>query len=639
MIKQVKEIRETRRSSCCTSSIICQTLLVKRFGGCCIKNPSESYKLMFSNIFMNFFRRNFVRIGFRLIMKMNSSLLESESIFIPCPEEELPERPSLYNSLLLHSNNASPNNCKNDVQQSPRTPSTVIMTAEEAMRLLNIAATLLQSNVKSYLQRQKYKTILKRHKAAVKIQAVWRGYRIRNLNIKIVNMKMEMMKKTFEKKLNNYVQDFEERLNNLKESQLVMTDILKEVLVQNAYLKKTLEDEIATRKKSIEKVDNGILVKMDEEIKLVHLKQQTECIPNRPSLSNNSVINKSQRDRKSKYFTDIEYIREPVGNEKADKHPIADEQIESSFDRYRSKVTNKNSTMKENLQLSLDPYESTFSTLPDLNYNLIPSMPTSLSEEIVEASERDLNENKEKENNLTLEKTDTEKHENTLSMVNDSLENTLHAALSINGNWSTDQVVIESTSFKDVQKNLTAEFTRVSTKSDMDLSTEFNQVCPSDNHIDSVKQQDHCHVAPANPISNVGKENTVLTANVSSYNIKRENCDPSANISKSSGSNQGLHDTGINLSEESAEVVAGFFDFNGHTEVQSQHNGVAESDKGGAEESQTENKITQINVIEVFSNGTNASELIENLSLKDSIGENCVSNEDEIKESDIELIF
>ena len=100
-------------------------------------------------------------------------------------------------------------------------------------------------------------------------------------------------------------------------------------------------------------------------------------------------------------------------------------QIESSFDRYTSKVTNKNSTMKENLQLSLDPYESTFSTLPDLNYNLIPSTPTSLSEEIGEASERDLNENKEKENNPKLEKTDTEKHENTLSMVNDSLENTL----------------------------------------------------------------------------------------------------------------------------------------------------------------------------------------------------------------------
>lgn len=570
---------------------------------------------------------------------MNSSLLESESIFIPCPEEELPERPSLYNSLLLHSNNASPNNWKHDVQQSPRTPSTVIMTAEEAMRLLNIAATLLQSNVKSYLQRQKYKTMLKRHKAAIKIQAVWRGYRIRNLNIKIVNMKMGMIKKAFEKKLNNYVQDFEERLNNLKESQLVMADILKEVLVQNAYLKKTLEDEIAERKKSIEKIDNGILVNMDEEIKLVHPKQQTESIPNRPSLSNNSLINKSQRDRKYKYFTDIEYIHEPVGNERADKHPIADEQIESSFDRYTSKVTNKNSIMKTSLQLSLDPYESTFSTLPDSNYNLIPSMPTSLSEEIGEASERDLKENEEKENNLKLEKTDTEKHEKTLSIVNNSLENTVYAAVSINNNRSTDQVVVDRTSFKDAQRNLTAEFTRVSAKSDIDLSTEFNQVCPTDNHAGSVKQQDHWSVPPAHPISNVDKKNTVLKSNVFSKNIKYENYDQFANISNTSGSNQDLQDTGINLSGESSEVVVGFFDFNRYTEAQLQLNGVAESDKESDEQSQTENKISQINGIEVYSNDTNASELIENLSLKDSIGGNCVNNEDEIKESDIELIF
>ena len=522
---------------------------------------------------------------------MNSSLLESESIFIPCPEEELPEIPSLYNSLLLHSNNASPNNWKNDVQQSPRTPSTVVMTAEEAMRLLNIAATLLQSNVKSYLQRQKYKTMLKRHKAAIKIQAVWRGYRVRNLNIKIVNMKMGMIKKTFEKKLNNYVQDFEERLFSLKESQLVMTDILKEVLVQNAYLKKTLEDEIAERKKSIEKIDNGILLKMDEEIKLVHPKQQTESIPNRPSLSNNSLINKSQRDRKSKYFTDIECIHEPVGNERADKHPIADEQIESSIDRYTSKVTNKNSIMKASLQLSLDPYESTFSTLPDSNYNLIPSMPTSLSEEIEDASERDLNKNKEKENNLKLEKTDFEKHENTLSMVNSSLENTVYAAVSINNNRSTDQVIIDRTSFKDAQRNLTAEFTTVSTKSDFDRSTEFNQVCPTDNHIGSVKQQDHWSVPPANPVSNVDKENTVLTSNVFSKNIKYENYDQSAIISNTSGSNQDLQDTRINLLGESSEVVVGFFDFNGYTEAQLQLNGVAESDKESDEQSQTENKI------------------------------------------------
>lgn len=571
---------------------------------------------------------------------MNSSLLESESIFIPCPEEELPERPSLYNSLSLHSNNAGPNNWKNDVQQSPRTPSTVIMTAEEAMRLLNIAATLLQSNVKSYLQRQKYKAMLKRHKAAIKIQAVWRGYRIRNLNIKIVNMKMGMMKKTFEKKLNNYMQDFEERLNNLKESQLVMTDILKEVLVQNAYLKKTLEDEIAERKKSIEKIDNGVLGKMDEEIKVVHLKQQTKSIPNRSSLSNNSLINKSQRDRKSKYFTDIEYIHEPVRNEKSDKRSIADKQIESPIDRYVSKVTNKNRTMKESLQLSLDPYESTFSTLPGSNYNTIPLTSTSLSEEIGETCVRDLNKNKERENSLKLGKTDTDKDENTLFMVNDSLENTLHADLSINNNCSSDQVVMKSTSYKDIQRNLSAEFMRVSTKSELDLNTEFNQVCPSDNHIDNVKQQDHCSVAPANSIYNVDKETAVLTENVPSNNTKYENYDPSANIiSKTSGSNQDLEDTGKNISEQSSEVVAGFFGFNGHAEAQSQHNGVAVSDKKSDKQCQTENQVLQMNGIEVFSNDTNVPELIENLSLKYSIGGKCVNNGDEIKESDIELIF
>ena len=49
----------------------------------------------------------------------------------------------------------------------------VTMTSDEALRLLNLAAAMIQAYVRGFIQRKKYLAFLKYRKAATKIQATW----------------------------------------------------------------------------------------------------------------------------------------------------------------------------------------------------------------------------------------------------------------------------------------------------------------------------------------------------------------------------------------------------------------------------------------------------------------------------------
>ena len=110
---------------------------------------------------------------------MNESLLQSESIFIPLD--------SSVNTL------ASQDLKGEDECGIERNYPPISLTQEQAMRLLHIAASIIQSNFKRYLQQKRYKIELREKRAATKIQALWRGYRTRNLDVNVMQMKHQYM--------------------------------------------------------------------------------------------------------------------------------------------------------------------------------------------------------------------------------------------------------------------------------------------------------------------------------------------------------------------------------------------------------------------------------------------------------------
>lgn len=105
------------------------------------------------------------------------TLLESESLYIPVPPSEM-EQP---------------------LQEDP------IMTEEEALRLLSLAATIIQAHVRGYLVRKKFDFCQYRQQknAAACIQAAWKGYRARTRDIKVVNIRNELRMRRLISVINN----------------------------------------------------------------------------------------------------------------------------------------------------------------------------------------------------------------------------------------------------------------------------------------------------------------------------------------------------------------------------------------------------------------------------------------------------
>ena len=115
---------------------------------------------------------------------MNDSLLQSESIFIPIDSSV---------NTLASQDLKTEDDCDIQGKYPP-----ISLTQEQAMRLLHIAASIIQSNFKRYLQQKRYKIKLREQKAATKIQALWRGYRTRNLDVKVLQLKNEYMVRQFQ---------------------------------------------------------------------------------------------------------------------------------------------------------------------------------------------------------------------------------------------------------------------------------------------------------------------------------------------------------------------------------------------------------------------------------------------------------
>ena len=144
-------------------------------------------------------------------LEMNSSLLVSDSVFINVSESKFKFHDYSADdtkfditsvddddSQLDSSIDKQKNFCNKNIESVP-----ITMTREEAMKLVNIAASLLQVNIKRYLQQKKFKVILLRHKSAIKIQAVWRGYSVRILNKKVIEkFKYELPIKILQQCLN-----------------------------------------------------------------------------------------------------------------------------------------------------------------------------------------------------------------------------------------------------------------------------------------------------------------------------------------------------------------------------------------------------------------------------------------------------
>jgi len=128
------------------------------------------------------------------------------------------------------------------------TSSSVVMTTEEAMRLLNLAASLLQANIKMFLQRKKYLNYLKRYKSAVKIQSLWKGYHTRNLNQNIIKLKNDHFMKVLQLNLSKFAGNNHMKLDFVMKQQSLVINIIQELLKDkiNIISSELVKDDISS---------------------------------------------------------------------------------------------------------------------------------------------------------------------------------------------------------------------------------------------------------------------------------------------------------------------------------------------------------------------------------------------------------
>ena len=181
---------------------------------------------------------------------MNSSLLVSESVFVgfeaevpPNQEDQIDELKSLTWAQLISmdkdkkisikdstDNTKSLENSSVFSSVNPTNPSIkenrIEMTQMEAMRLLNLAASLLQANIKRYFQQKKYQHFLLQYKAAIKIQALWRGYHTRCLNLQILHLKHEFFVRNLQKRILDMDEKYVGKISQMESEKVLFINIL-----------------------------------------------------------------------------------------------------------------------------------------------------------------------------------------------------------------------------------------------------------------------------------------------------------------------------------------------------------------------------------------------------------------------------
>lgn len=199
---------------------------------------------------------------------MDSSLLVSESVFLKISNGDLShecinfhdsiedlreELKSLSWDQLIELDNDKGFSSTMDETSGP-----VHMTKSEALKLLNIAATLLQRNIRRYFQQRKYQHFLKVYKAAVKIQTAWRGYRTRNLDVCVLQLKHDYIISKLQNKIDDMDNYYKHKIDYLHQDKQLMTQIISLLYKEIESLKPSFS-RLGTISSSHEKRDNDPL--------------------------------------------------------------------------------------------------------------------------------------------------------------------------------------------------------------------------------------------------------------------------------------------------------------------------------------------------------------------------------------------
>lgn len=163
---------------------------------------------------------------------VNSSLLESESVFLQLDDIKKSSN-SLGNKSDLENVLSNNQYISGGEYPDPLLIRPIQMTHEEAMRLLNIAASLLQAHIKRFFQQRRYQKMLKEHNAATKIQAAWRGYHTRYLNMKIFYKKHKYITNKSQQHILEIRKTFHNKVSVMMKQQTVLLDTLTKTLCEN----------------------------------------------------------------------------------------------------------------------------------------------------------------------------------------------------------------------------------------------------------------------------------------------------------------------------------------------------------------------------------------------------------------------
>eukprot|EP00794_Sanderia_malayensis_P000186 gene186-799_t len=149
------------------------------------------------------------------------------------------------------------------VSVSDRT--SVSMTAEEAVRLLNLAAAMIQAYVRGFLQRRKYQTFMKRFKAATKIQAAWRGYYTRCLDFDLINTRKDQAVIQLSQRVNVLESDLQRLQAEKDKDKSIMAEIFK-IMMQEINTQRDQLNRLEQSKENVSSLCRGL------QTEIYHLK-------------------------------------------------------------------------------------------------------------------------------------------------------------------------------------------------------------------------------------------------------------------------------------------------------------------------------------------------------------------------------
>jgi len=191
----------------------------------------------------------------------DASLLDSESVFIKIHDESPSKSPNYTDSIDELQDDLKSLSWDQlitlDLEESSQiTPTNgnmyekVKLTKHEAFKLLNMAATLLQRNIRRYFQQKKYRNFLIAYKAAVKIQSAWRGYRTRNLDTKVTGIKHDYMMRKLQEQMSTMNENYKKKLDAANRDKSLLIQIVSVLSKELEQIKNLLNNLDTVKQKS-----------------------------------------------------------------------------------------------------------------------------------------------------------------------------------------------------------------------------------------------------------------------------------------------------------------------------------------------------------------------------------------------------